>query len=205
MNNEQQHTIYICDDHTLFAESLQAYFVLHDNYKVIGYSSNIHQAYDDILNLHPSIVLIDYQLKSLNGLELLKKLKATKFQVKSFILTMKNDMDLKIQSKELGASGYLLKELSGEEMIDIFESIMKNEAVFIDSSESLKDNFRSTSKSILTKREFEIANLVCKGLSSNEIAKQLHLSVLTVSTHRKHILKKLNVKNPLELLHKLQG
>ena len=205
MNNEQPHTIYICDDHTLFAESLQAYFVLHDNYKVIGYSSNIHQAYDDILNLHPSIVLIDYQLKSLNGLELLKKLKATKFQVKSFILTMKNDMDLKIQSKELGASGYLLKELSGEEMIDIFESIMKNEAVFIDSSESLKDNFRSTSKSILTKREFEIANLVCKGLSSNEIAKQLHLSVLTVSTHRKHILKKLNVKNPLELLHKLQG
>lgn len=205
MNNEQQHTIYICDDHTLFAESLQAYFVLHDNYKVIGYSSNIHQAYDDILNLHPSIVLIDYQLKSLNGLELLKKLKATKFQVKSFILTMKNDMDLKIQSKELGASGYLLKELSGEEMIDIFESIMKNEVDFIDSSESLKDNFRSTSKSILTKREFEIANLVCKGLSSNEIAKQLHLSVLTVSTHRKHILKKLNVKNPLELLHKLQG
>ncbi len=205
MNNEQPHTIYICDDHTLFAESLQAYFGLHDNYRVIGYSSNIHQAYDDILKLHPSIVLIDYQLKSSNGLELLKKLKATKFQVKSFILTMKNDMDLKIQSKELGASGYLLKELSGEEMIDIFESIMKNEAVFIDSSESLKDNFRSTSKSVLTKREFEIANLVCKGLSSNEIAKQLHLSVLTVSTHRKHILKKLNVKNPLELLHKLQG
>jgi DNA-binding NarL/FixJ family response regulator len=205
MNNEQPHTIYICDDHTLFAESLQAYFELHDNYKVIGYSSNIHQAYDDILKLHPNIVLIDYQLKSSNGLELLKKLKATKFKVKSFILTMKNDMDLKIQSKELGSSGYLLKEISGEEMIDIFESIMKSEADFIDSSESLKDNFRSTSKLVLTKREFEIANLVCKGLSSNEIAKQLHLSVLTVSTHRKHILKKLNVKNPLELLHKLQG
>ncbi|MFM8586974.1 MAG: response regulator transcription factor, partial [Bacteroidota bacterium] len=59
-------------------------------------------------------------------------------------------------------------------------------------------------KSLLTKRELEIAKLVCKGYSSNEIAEELHLSVLTVSTHRKHILKKLNVRNPVELLHKLQ-
>lgn len=198
------YTIYICDDHILFSESLQAYFSFNEKFKVIGYSTNINQAYDDILNMHPNIVLIDYQLKSSNGLDLLKKLRANKIQVISFILTMKNDLDIINQAIELGASGYLLKELSGDEMIGIFESIVTKQFSFIDSTESLKDEITPTSKNLLTKRELEIASLVCKGLSSNEIAQQLHLSVLTVSTHRKHILKKLNVKNPLELLHKLQ-
>ncbi|MFZ9262625.1 MAG: response regulator transcription factor [Chitinophagaceae bacterium] len=196
--------IYICDDHILFAESLKAFFSLTGEFEVIGYASNIMQAYDDILLKHPTIVLIDYQLKTFNGLDLLKKIKSSKIKCHCFILTMKNDLDLKIRAMEIGASGYLLKEISCEEMVDIFQEVLFNHRGFVDSTDILKSESMHSVKSILTKRETEIALLVCKGLSSNEIANKLHLSVLTVSTHRKHILKKLNVKNPLELLHKMQ-
>jgi two-component system, NarL family, response regulator NreC len=204
MNHESPIKIYICDDHILFAESLKAFFSLNREYEVIGYANNILQAYDDILQKHPNIVLIDYQLKISNGIELLKRIKSSKIQCHSFILTMKNDIELKGQAMELGASGYLLKEISCEEMVDIFQQVLFYQRGFVDSTDINKDDSLHPIKSILTKRETEIAQLVCKGLSSNEIANKLHLSVLTISTHRKHILKKLNVKNPLELLHKMQ-
>jgi DNA-binding NarL/FixJ family response regulator len=202
-NNEIEH-IYICDDHLLFAESLKAYFSLHNKYIVVGYSNNVLQSYDDIIQLHPSIILIDYQLKSSTGIDLLKKIKRSNISAHCFILTMKNDPDIKIESKLLGASGYLLKEISGDAMIAIFEQSLQNPYVFYDYSEFAEIDSSTDSKYILTKRELEIAKLVCKGYSSNEIASELHLSVLTVSTHRKHILKKLDVKNPVELLRKLQ-
>ena len=196
--------IYICDDHILFAESLKAFFSFHHQYQVIGYSSNIMQAYDEIIKLHPDIVLIDYQLKTSNGLELLKKIKRSNLIAACFMLTMKNDPEIKSESKKHGASGYLLKEISGDEMIKVFDNFITNHPEFYDYTEHLDSTINADSNSMLTKRELEIAKLVCKGYSSNQIATELHLSVLTVSTHRKHILKKLNVKNPVELLYKLQ-
>lgn len=204
MTSNDINTIYICDDHLLFAESLKAYFGLHGKYQVIGYSSNVMEAFDEIIDLHPKIVLIDYQLKSSTGLELLKKIKRSNFTSHCFILTMKNDPEIKLQSKLLGASGFLLKEISGDTMIAVFENILNDPLGFYDFTEYLDAHSTADTKSLLTKRELEIAKLVCKGYSSNEIAEELHLSVLTVSTHRKHILKKLNVRNPVELLHKLQ-
>lgn len=204
MKNKQSKTIYICDDHILFAESLKAYLALYECYEVIGYSDNISQAYDDILKYRPNIILIDYQLKKSNGLELLKKL--IQFNIKSycFILTMKNDPEIKSEAKMLGAAGYLLKDMSGDDIIAIFENLEKNNINFYEHVESYNNSSQSKTSSILTKRELEIARFVCQGYSSSEIAKELHLSVLTVSTHRKHILKKLDAKNSIELLYKLR-
>ena len=204
MTNKDKKYIYICDDHILFAESLKAFFSFHHQYQVIGYSSNVMQAYDEILKLHPDIVLIDYQLKISNGLELLKKIKRSNLLTACFMLTMKNDPEIKTESKKNGASGYLLKEISGDEMIKVFDNFITKCPKFYDFTEYLDSTMNTDSSSMLTKRELEIAKLVCKGYSSNEIATELHLSVLTVSTHRKHILKKLNVRNPVELLYKLQ-
>lgn len=204
MKNKECRTIYICDDHILFAESLKAYLALYKNYEVIGYSDNILQAHDDILKYQPDIILIDYQLKKSNGLELLKKL--IQFNIKSycFILTMKNDLEIKLEAKKLGAAGYLLKDMSGDDIIAIFENLDKNNINFYEYIESYNNSKQGKTSSILTKRELEIARLVCQGYSSNKIAKELHLSILTVSTHRKHILKKLDAKNSIELLYKLQ-
>lgn len=204
MTNKDKKYIYICDDHILFAESLKAFFSFHHQYQVIGYSSNVMQAYDEILKLHPDIILIDYQLKTSNGLELLKKIKRSNLTTACFMLTMKNDPEIKTESKKNGASGYLLKEISGDEMIKVFDNFITKCQIFYDFTEYLDSTMNTDSSSMLTKRELEIAKLVCKGYSSNEIATELHLSVLTVSTHRKHILKKLNVRNPVELLYKLQ-
>jgi DNA-binding NarL/FixJ family response regulator len=205
MTKKDKKYIYICDDHTLFAESLKAFFSFHHQYQVIGYSSNVMQAYDEIIKLHPDIVLIDYQLKTSNGLELLKKIKRSNLTTACFMLTMKNDPEIKTESKKDGASGYLLKEISGDEMIKVFDNFITNHSnTFYDFTEHFDYTINTDSSSILTKRELEIAKLVCKGYSSNQISKELNLSVLTISTHRKHILKKLNVRNPIELLYKLQ-
>lgn len=196
--------IYICDDHMLFLESIEAYISLQEQYELVGRADNVDDAWKDIQTLHPDIILIDYHLKSKNGLDLLKQIRSSDMKNICFMLTMRRDMTIRNKARELGADGYLLKSIGAEEMIHVFDLFTNYRTDFYDSLATDNESKSIICEKKLSARELEIAKLVCKEYSSEAIANMLNLSLHTVSTHRKNILKKMKVKNSIDLLMTLK-
>jgi DNA-binding NarL/FixJ family response regulator len=197
-------SIYICDDHRLFLESIEIYFGLKDGFHCIGHAEDSKKAIADILLKKPDIILIDYHLKNENGLDLLQKIKSMGIKGHCFMLTMRRDALIRNKARELGANGYILKTIGGEKMLNAFEQCLLDDNFFFDSLS--ENNAKELPEQInqLTNRELEIAKLVCQELSSEQIADKLFLSLHTVNTHRKNILKKINAKNAIDIMNYLK-
>jgi DNA-binding NarL/FixJ family response regulator len=198
-------SIYICDDHRLFLESIEIYFGLKDGFYCIGHAEDSKKAIADILQIKPDIILIDYHLKNENGLDLLQKIKSLGIQSHCFMLTMRRDALIRNKARELGARGYILKTIGGEKMLTAFQECLLDDNFFFDSlsENNVKDDIPEQ-VNLLTNRELEIAKLVCLELSSEQIADKLFLSLHTVNTHRKNILKKINAKNAIDIMNYLK-
>lgn len=203
---KNKYTIYICDDHKLFLESIEVFIGLQPGYACIGNAENPVTALDEIVKLKPDVVLIDYHLQETNGLDLLVKVREVHPNSACFILTMRRDALIRNSARELGARGYLLKSIGAEEMMTIFELVLSESVHFFDSleKEMIEKNVH-LDEPVLSKRELEIAKMVCKELTSDTIAKSLKLSLHTVNTHRKNILRKIDGKNPIDLMNYLKS
>lgn len=197
----KKYSIYICDDHKLFLESIEVFIGLQEKYHCVGHAETVDAALQDVIRLKPDLILIDYHLSESNGLELLEKIKQTGIPSHCLILTMRREVYIRNRALELGAKGYLLKTIGAEEMLRVFDLITGNKRHFYDSIEVEKMTRAALPEKQLTEREIEIARLVCLELSSEQIAETLHLSLHTVNTHRKNILKKINAKNAIDLMN----
>jgi DNA-binding NarL/FixJ family response regulator len=197
-------SIYICDDHRLFLESIEIYFGLKEGYHCVGHAEDSKKAIADILLHKPDIILIDYHLKNENGLDLLQKIKSLGIQSHCFMLTMRRDPLIRNKAREMGAKGYILKTIGGEKMLNAFEQCLLDDNFFFDALAENQTNEIPEQVNQLTNRELEIAKLVCMELSSEEIAEKLFLSLHTVNTHRKNILKKINAKNAIDIMNYLK-
>lgn len=197
----KKYSIYICDDHRLFLESIELFIGLQEKYHCIGHAETVEGAFEDVIRLKPDLILIDYHLNESNGIELLEKIKQAAIPSSCLILTMRRDVNIRNRALELGAKGYLLKTIGAEEMLRVFDLITGNKRVFYDSIEVEKMSRAALPEKQLTEREIEIARLVCLERSSENIAASLHLSLHTVNTHRKNILKKINAKNAIDLMN----
>lgn len=197
-------SIYICDDHRLFLESIEIFFGLKEGFHCIGHAEDINQALADILHKKPDIILIDYHLKNENGLDLLKKIKSFGIESHCFMLTMRRDPLIRNRARELGAKGYILKTIGAEEMLHAFQQCFFDDEFFFDALVDPASKEAPEQINQLTNRELEIAKLVCMELSSEQIAAQLFLSLHTVNTHRKNILKKINAKNAIDIMNYLK-
>jgi DNA-binding NarL/FixJ family response regulator len=203
---KSNYTIYICDDHKLFLESIEVYIGLQPGYECIGNAEDPIIALTEIEKLHPDVVLIDYHLPQSNGIDLLAKVRAANPGAACFILTMRRDAAIRNSAKELGARGYMLKSIGAEEMMTIFELVLSESINFYDALEQEMINKNIPQEEhVLSKRELEIAKMVCKEMTSDAIAKTLGLSLHTVNTHRKNILRKIEGKNPIDLINHLKS
>jgi DNA-binding NarL/FixJ family response regulator len=203
---KNKYTIYICDDHKLFLESFEVFIGLQPGYTCIGNAENPVTALEEITKLKPDVVLIDYHLQETNGLDLLVKVREVHPNGACFILTMRRDALIRNNARELGARGYLLKSIGAEEMMTVFELVLSDSVHFFDAleKEMIDKNIYAEDR-VLSKRELEIAKMVCKDMTSDTIAKTLNLSLHTVNTHRKNILRKIDGKNPIDLMNHLRS
>lgn len=197
-------SIYIVDDHTLFLESIEAFLSFQQQYKCIGHATNIEEGFEEIIRLKPDIIFIDYHLNETNGFELLKKIKAFKLDCILIILTMRRDVQIRNRAKQMGAQGYLLKSMGAEELIQSLHEITSLKTSFYDSIEEDLKAKDANYKNLLTAREMQIAKLVTQGIPSESIAQQLDLSLHTINSHRKNILRKLHAKNAIDLMNYLR-
>ncbi len=203
-------TILIIDDHPSVAEGLKS---------IIGKSSiarNIYTAYsyeeglDKSLKEKPDLILMDISLKGSSGIELMREILKKIPEIKIIMISMYSKINFIVESLKAGAKGYILKELSSEQIINGIRRVVAGE-IFVDSLVSgsvinsllnQNDKLPSYHKTYetLTLREQELLRLLCEGRSIKDISNDLCISVNTVINHRTNIMQKLNCKNMIELI-----
>ena len=196
----------IVDDHSLFNDGLRLILKESKSFEVIEQIYDSRQAYHKCFTLMPALIIVDYNMPHLNGLEVVKQLKSLQYDKKVVIVSMYADKKEIAMFEAVGVDGYITKTTPAKLLVESLKKILTGEKVFITNNfnkESIgNDSFLRANQ--LTKRETEVIKLVKKDYTTEQIAEALHLSQYTVETHRKNINQKLNFKNKQEFYAFLQ-
>lgn len=202
--------ILIADDHALVAESLAMMLNSEESFEVVKTVSNGWQAYNYVTSHDVDVVLADYHMPLLNGIELCVKLKEVNSTAKCIMLTMSEDADHIRESVQAGVYGYVMKVAGREELIKAVSQVAEGEKYFserivkklaeIPDIESPTGKARIEDISMLTKREIEVLKHIVKDLSNIQIASEMGISLTTVETHRRNLMKKVGVGSAIGLM-----
>jgi DNA-binding NarL/FixJ family response regulator len=200
-------TILIIDDHRMLREAWVALLNRDNRFHVIGETGDGVEAIAMAKNLRPDIVLADINMSPMDGFEVTRQLCSDEEHPKVIGLSMQSAIGAVRKLLALGASGYLSKNSSWEEIVKAISAVGQGKQYIceeIKNSISLQQLENPDQVSLinrLTKREVEIVQQVKKGLPSREIALVLGLGLKTVEVHRYNILRKLNSKNSASLIN----
>ncbi|MDE8601548.1 response regulator transcription factor [Marinomonas sp. RSW2] len=194
--------VLLVDDHTLVLDGLQARLELEANIEIIGTASNGLEALEKAKALKPDLVVMDVSMPVLNGLEATKRFKAEQPNVKILMLSMHHDKEYILSLIQSGANGYVLKDVSSEELVQAINTVHQGGTYFSSgASDSLFSQVPAPKQcEELTKREVAVLKEVAVGLSNKEIAQSLSISVRTVETHRQNLKNKLNIPTSAGLI-----
>lgn len=197
--------VLLADDHPVVRSGVRALLQTEPDIAIVGEAGDGLQALAKIRELRPDIALLDISMPGMTGMEVAgvarKELPATKI----ILLTMHEGDEYFFQSLSVGASGYIIKGASGEEVLSAIRSVSQG-GVYLDPSLAQKlvaEHLRAKAYAAydgLTQREAEILKLIADGLTNKEIAAKLFISVTTVQTHRSHVLEKLNLHTQTDLV-----
>lgn len=199
--------VILADDHQMFLDGLASLLAQLQDVEVIATANSGKEVMEKLTGLSPDLVIVDINMPVMNGLETTRKIKEKHPHIKVLGLTMENDLQLVTGMLEAGASGYILKNTGKTELELALRQVMKGEPYLSQTisnqlAQNLlrnfqqKDNLEDPLKS-LTERELEILKLIALEHSNTEIADLLFISPKTVETHRKNLMRKIEVKNSL--------
>jgi two-component system invasion response regulator UvrY len=200
-------TILIVDDHTLVRETWSEILNSDPRFKVVAQAGNGEQAIEFAKQLRPDIVIMDVNLPGMNGIDATHEVLISSPLSKVLGVSMHTQPAYARKMMQNGASGYVTKNSSRQEMFEALLEITKgNKYVCDEIKNNLSDqmvNGDDPQKNVntLSHRELEIVSFIQKGLSSKEIADLLFVSVKTIEVHRYNILRKLNLKNAAALVN----
>lgn len=196
-------SIIIVDDHPVVLEGLKN-LLENEEFFIAGSFIRGLQALEYIGKNKIEIALIDISIPDINGIELCKEIKKIAPETKVIGLSNHTERSIVTQLLQSGASGYLLKNITSEELHKSIKEVMAGEITF--SSEVKKiivlppEIGETAETPKLTKREIEILSLIARGKTTQVIADELFVSPLTIETHRRNLLQKFKAKNMMELL-----
>ena len=199
--------ILLADDHKILCDGLRLLIEKQEGLELIGEAEDGRTAVQLACELKPDVIIMDITMPDLNGIEATKQIMAKTSNIKVIALSMHSDKRFIAGMLKAGASGYLLKESAFEEMVNaitvvatnhIFISHAIENVVIEDYVDHLKLDTESEISSITT-REYDVLKLLAEGLNTKQAASKLTISPKTVETHRKHIMKKLNIQGTAEL------
>jgi two-component system nitrate/nitrite response regulator NarL len=193
--------VMIIDDHRLFNDGLNAMLKGESSIQVLTRVYDSREAPEQVKNLKPDVVLMDFNMPHLNGIELTRILLKNDAGLKILILSM-YDEERHIESfKSIGARGYLFKTASAEEVIQAIHKVYSEDDYFPKpkaGNAHADDKFLQKLK--LSKRELEVIQLIKAGLKTKEIAEKLNISFYTAETHRKNIKLKVGLKGEADFI-----
>jgi len=201
--------ILLADDHIVMRTGLRALLERQPDLEVVGESENGHEAVELAAALRPDVVVMDVGMPVLNGIEATHMISSKHPTTAVVILSMHADESYVMRALRAGARGYLLKDSAAVDLISAVHAVSQNKSFFSprvsrilaeDYVRVLKQKGAVDSYDLLTSREREILQLLAEGKANKEVATTLNISPYTVETHRSHILEKLNLHNPAELI-----
>lgn len=207
----QKIRIHLADDHQVLIDGLTNLLRTVSHFEVAGNSLDGTSIYEDVTENNADILLLDISMPKKDGIEVLKEFNEKGFPCKVIILSSYDDLKIVKEVMKLGAKGYLTKKSAGENIIEAIEAVNKDEEYFDKHiREKIFINFTQNNPKLnkpafiendfLTEREIEIITLISLEYSGKEISEELFISVNTVETHRKNIMKKLKIKNVIGLV-----
>ncbi|WP_264554088.1 response regulator [Flavobacterium sp. N2038] len=203
--------IHLADDHQVLIDGLTNLLQTVENFEVVGSSLNGNNIYDEILQNNADILILDISMPEKDGIKVLQEFNTKKSSCKIIILSSYDDLKIIKEVMKLDAKGYLTKKCAGENIIEAIHAVYQGQDYFSDAiREKVFKSFTSNNpklnkniyaeNQILSPREIEIITLISLEYSGKEISEQLFISINTVETHRKNIMKKLQIKNTIGLV-----
>jgi DNA-binding NarL/FixJ family response regulator len=200
--------VLLADPHALFRRGVRLVLEDEADIEVVGESDDGLDAVDRIVELVPDVVLMDVRMPGVSGIEATRRVRALVPSVKVAILTVSESDDDLFAAVRAGATGYLLKEVSIEELADAVRAVARGHSLISPSMASrLLAEFNMLSRRVeeqqgtaprLSERELEVLRLVARGLSNRDIAAELVIAENTVKNHVRNILEKLHLRSRME-------
>lgn len=202
---QPQYKVFLIDDHALFRKGVGQIIDADPAFKLIGEAASGQEGLDTAVGLKPDIVLIDLNMKGLNGIETLRQFKTLDLSTKYVVLTVSDAEDDLLEALRAGADGYLLKDMEPEDLCANLKKVAKGMTIIQDTltevlkTALLEPKFQRKEEQVsLTEREREILQCLSDGLNNKTIARKLGISDTTVKVHIKHLLSKLKLSSRLE-------
>lgn len=199
--------IVIVDDHEIILDSLSMLLGSVRGIEILDTFSNGTESLDFLAQNQVDVVIVDYNMPDINGLELTYRIRETSPDTKVLFLTVSEDVSVIRDAFKAGVAGYVMKRASKKELQIALEVVQSGKRFFSESVifELLNPNTSTTQiisgddhqATALTNREIEIIKLIANEMSSVEIGERLFISPATVETHRHNVLRKLNVRNSI--------
>jgi len=198
--------ILLADDHKIMRDGLKSMLSREQGMEVVGEAENGRIAVKLARKLNPKIVIMDITMPELNGMDAARQILNECPGAKIIALSMHSDRRFVVEMFKAGVSGYLLKDCAFEELSRAIKAVMANQKyvspaiagmVIEDYVEQLSNDRLLANE--LTNREREVLQLIAEGMTTKQIASSLNISAKTVETHRRKIMKKLNIHSIAEL------
>lgn len=199
--------VLLADDHKIMRDGLRSLLEKQEHIKVIAEAENGRKAVQVALEEKPDVVIMDISMPDLNGIEATRQVVASLPGTRVIALSMHSDKRYVVEMFQAGASGFLLKDCASQDLARAINTVADNRTylspevagVVIEDYVGRFLTPASSSTSMLTGREREVLQLVAEGWPTKDIAAHLFVSVKTVETHRRQIMKKLDINNVAEL------
>ena len=200
-------SIVIADDHLIVRQGLHALLEAEPDLNVIGQTGDGLEAVDLVKRLNPDVAVLDLMMPGLNGLEVARQLSKTTPRTKIIILSMYDDEGFVLEALSNGVSAYVLKDTGSADLINAVREVTCGHRYLspsltdraIDVYEQMTKQGTMDKYETLTTREREVLHLSAEGLTNNEIAHRLGISIRTAETHRSKLMHKLDVHTQADL------
>ena len=192
--------VFIVDDHYMVIEGIRSLLQNEKNIEWVGHASNAASCLAFLQQQLPEVILMDINLPDKSGIDLCKEVREKYPAVFVIGLSTFNQQSFIQKMMDNGASGYVLKNATQEELMEAIGTVAAGKTFLSDeAAQSLRKNNEGEIP-VLTRREKEVLELIADGLTNNEIAAKLFISVTTVDTHRKNLLAKFDSRNIASLI-----
>jgi DNA-binding NarL/FixJ family response regulator len=212
---EKAINILLADDHLLVRNGIKSLLEEESYLHVVGEAANGQEALDLAKKIQPDLLIIDVRMPVMDGIEAVGYLKNYAPETKAIVLSMHDSEEYILKSIKAGASGYLLKDTGKAEFLKAIKTIYQGGKYFSgDISNVIVTNYLENTvpkerpkpsidnAAKLTRKEIEILHFILSGMTNTEISDRLGKSKRTIETHRFNLMKKMNVKNLIELSSK---
>jgi DNA-binding NarL/FixJ family response regulator len=206
----RRHRVVLVDDHPLVREGLAALIRATPDLVVAGEVGSAAETFDLLATEIPDLILLDLALPGVSGIDFLKELRARSLQVRVLVLSMHEESVYAERVLRAGAQGYIMKHEPGDKIIEAIRCVQRGELyvspaiatrmvkIFVGGRQG-----GGTRNSVeqLSDRELQVFTYIGNGISTQEVAGLLNLSVKTIQTYREHIKRKLSLRNATDLVH----